>query len=225
MTTTFSPSSLSDTLRRIGRALVYRAPVWDRSGPLSLTLLGDTEGDIVPTEGTEVAYLTLPERTGPAPHEADVTGHAPTIAIPIFLTDPTLLAIFSPHGSASGGASMRQLAAEHTIVLIPEEAVRVTDQQTGLQTQGTLQWSNGAWTLNGTALPAANANYLDLAFWAWRCVLTRDPLAFLGGAGDESKNIVAGTATLMHHDGMPNGHKLWTRGDPADAGISLDGES
>lgn len=217
---------LSTVLRSLGRGVVFRAPRWTpgSSGPLTLTHLGDTEGDIAIATNPEMAALTTPELTGPAPIEMDYTGEAPVITFPMYLTDPALIALVSPTGQASAGRSRRSAPVEHTLVILPE-ALFLKADGSGIVSDYTLATSAGNWTLDGVALDAAQLALLAGSFWAWRGVFTTPPRSYRGGAGDARKNIEEVTFTLLHHPTMPEGHHLYTVGDPDEAGIDLDGGS
>lgn len=219
MASNFELKTLAEVLRSYGRGVVFRAERWDpeTGDPLALVHLGDTEGDIVFNPQAEVTGLTLPELTGPAIHEADSTGENPTLELPLFLADPALYPIVSPNGSAHGGRSNRVAAAEHTLAIFPEALFG--------ESREALVCTNGAWTLGGVALTSAQLALLDAALWLWRGFFSRPPRSFKGGAGDARKNIETVTFQVMHHDSMPEGHKLYTTGDPADSGIDLEGGS
>ena len=221
--------------RSYGRGVVFYAtataseadlaPVrWNPAQPLYLKHLGDTEGDITFTPNAEVSVLTTPEVSGPAPIEADYTGEAPTLEMPLYLADPTLLAIVSPNGSGSAGRSLRLAANEVTLAIFPESLFIGLDGD-GVPARLTLAVSNGTWTLDGDALTPAQEGFLSVALWAWRCVFQRPPRRFLGGSGDARKQIESVTATLMQHPDLPEGHKLYTIGDPELVNIALDGQS
>lgn len=229
----YSLKDLSTVVRSWGRGVVLYATSdqagttparWDRTGQLYLRHLGDTEGDIVVNTNAQTASLTTPELTGPAPHDVDYTGEAPEIEIPLYLADPALEAIISPTGQASAGRSRRSAPREHTLVIMPESLFLKADSA-GVVQSYTLAESSGAWTLNGVALTAAQLALLDASFWAWRVVFSRPPKRFRGGAGDDRKNIETVTAMVCHHPDMPEGHHLYTIGDPNDAGILLAGTS
>ena len=217
--------NLADVVRTIGRGVVFRAPRWNPGigEELVLTHLGDTEGDISIATNAEVAGLTTPELSGGAMHEADFVGENPTIEAPIFLADPTLLALVSPSGVASGGRSRRSAPEEHTLVIFPEQLFLET--VAGIVHRRTVAFSGGAWTFNGAALSAARQTLLDMSFWAWRGFFNRPPQRFLGGAGDAKKQIETVSFQVMHHPDMPEGHHLYTIGDPVAADIDLEGGS
>ncbi len=215
---------LTTILRTFGRGVVFSAPRWDRDVPLALTHLGDTEGDISIATNPEVSGLTLPELSGPAMHEADYTGENPVVELPLYLADPALLAIVSPIGSASAGATRRRAVAERMLVVIPE-ALFLVNNLSGAPERKQLAFAAGVWTLDGNPLSADQIDLLGQATWLWRGFFNRPPRSFKGGAGDAKKNIETVSFQSMHHPGMPEGHMLYTIGDPADAEINLDGES
>jgi hypothetical protein len=222
----YNLQDLRGVVRSWARGVAFYAPRWNPStgDPLNLTHLGDTEGDIGIALNGELATMTLPEVTGPAVHEADFTGENPVVDLPLYLAAPALLAVVSPAGSASGGRSSRQAPVEYTLVLFPEDLF-ITADVGGQQTRKELKFENGVWTVDGKALTAAQATMLDQAIWFWRGAFNRPPRTFKGGAGNERKNIEKATFQVMDHPDMPEGHHLYTTGDPADAGIDIEGGS
>lgn len=213
----FTVGNLKTIIRSIGRGVVFRASRWDPAAPIAMTFLGDTEGDIVLTPNAAVEKLTLPELSGPAPHEADYTGEAPVLEIPLFLADPTLVALISPSGASSAGRLLRTAAEEHTLVIFPEALfVKAKSRKSLAYT------AEGGWTLDGVALTSAQLALLDGALWLWRGFFNRPPRSYKGGAGDARKNIESASFEVMNHNDMPEGQMLYTLGDPADYGIELD---
>lgn len=217
--------NLNDVLRAVGRGLLFYAGRWDPAlgDPLAITHLGDTEGDIVFTPNAEIKELTTPELTGGAAHEADYMGEKPTLEFPLYLADPALLAIVSPIGTASAGRTMRSSVQEYTLVVFPETLFKVVTD--GVASRGVLKFSAGAWTLDDVALDAAQLAMLDQAIWLWRGYFSRPPRRMRGGGGDDSKNIESVTFQVMQHEAMPEGHQLYTQGNPFDYAIDLDGGS
>lgn len=220
------PQDLSTILRSLGRAFVCRADGWTPELGVALELehLGDTEGDVTIAHNAEVAGLTLPELTGPAFHEADFTGENPVVEMPLYLTSPALRATVSPSGLASGGLSARVPPIEHTLVIFPEGLILERDAQKKPH-RYPLDYTAGNWTLNGVALTAAQLALLDMSVWFWRGFFNRPSRVFKGGPGDERKEIDTVSFQVEHHADMPEGHHLWTLGDPADAGIDIEGGS
>ena len=76
---------LATLVRSWGRGVVFYADRWSPGTALALTHLGDTEGDIKIATNPAMAGLTTPELTGPAVHEMDYTGEAPTLELPLWL--------------------------------------------------------------------------------------------------------------------------------------------
>lgn len=215
---------LNQIVRSWGRGVVMYAPKWNPIGPLNLTHLGDTEGDISIATNPELALLTVPELTGPAGHEVDYTGENPTVEIPLYVTSPAMHALIGPTGQASAGRSRRSAPVEYTIAIFPEGLFLVPDGD-GIVQSETLTFAAGVWTLGGNPLSTDQETLLDSAFWLWRAVFSRPPRTFHGGAGDARKNIETVTVQGLHHPDMPEGHHLYTTGDPADSGINLEGTS
>lgn len=224
---------LATVVRSLGRGVVMYATSdqagtipasWNPTQPLYLQHLGDTEGDIEIETNPQMDALTTPELTGGAAHEMDYSGEGPEITIPLYLADPALEAIVSPFGLASAGLSRRAIAAEHTLVIFPE-GLFVTAAPGVAPAAAELAVSAGAWTLGGQALTSAQLAQLGQAFFAWRGWFTRPRKRFLGGAGDARKNIEPVTFRLGHHPDMPEGHHLYTIGNPYDASINLEGGS
>jgi len=214
---------LATVVRSWGRGVVFHAPRWDPAEPLALEHLGDTEGDIVINTNPDVQKLTTPELTGPAAHEADYTGEDPVVEIPLYLTDPDLWAIISPTGSAHAGMARRGVVYERTLAIFPEQLF--LEAVDGIPTRRQVSFAAGVWTFNAVPLTDAQNALLDASFWLWRGFFSRTPRRFLGGAGDARKNIETATFQTLQHPDLPEGHRLYTTGNPFDSGINLDGGS
>lgn len=215
-------TTLADLVAAIGRGKVFYAPKWTPGGAqLALTHLGETEGDIVFNTNAEVSAMTFPELSGPAKHAADFTGEDPVLEIPLYLADPALMAIISPAGSANGGRSRRSRVTEYTLVVLPEALFG--DVADGDPAPVISYTTLGGWELDGVAFTADQTAILEAALWLWRGYFTKPPRRFRGGAGDAKKNIETATFQVMHHGDMPEGHQLYTSGDPADATIDIGG--
>ena len=221
---------LETVLRQIGRGTVWYAvdesgnpTVWDYTSALTLEHLGDTEGDIAFNPNGQVATLTLPEISGQAIHEATDLGEGPTLDLPLFLADPDLLPIVSPRNSAHAGHIRTCDVAQRTIVIFPEELFQVSSASC---TYGTLSYTvSGGWKVNNVALTSAQETILENALWCWAGFFTRPNTTFKGGHGDDGKNIETVTFNLMMHPSLPDGHRLYTRGDPATYSIDITGNS
>lgn len=208
-----------------GRGVVFYADKWTRQGHLIMAQLGITEGDIVVTPQETLASLTIPELTGPAAHEMDYTGENPKIDVPLYLTDPALIAVCSPSGSAHAGRSRRSAVKEWTLMVIPESVFLENDAQ-GIVHDFEVDWTTGGrWLFNGVPFTPEQDMALGVSFWLWRAVFNRPPRKFRGGAGDAKKNIEQVAIQAMHHPLMPEGQHIYTTGNPFDSGINLNGES
>lgn len=222
----FTLADAAAVIATYGRGIVFDGDMWDpASGAISLTQLGHTEGDIVVNPNSQIAGLTLPELTGPAKHETDYLGEDPKIEIPLYLADPTLIARVSPSGSAHAGRSRRGPVKEHTLWVVPE-ALFLSADSVGIITTHTLSFDGaGVWTIDAVPLTAEQQRLLDASFWLWRAVFDRPPRRFRGGAGDDKKNLEKVMVSAMHHPDMPEGHHIYTTGDPFASDIDLNGMS
>ena len=221
---TFTLLNLETLLRKIGRGVVFYAhdggpasvgsPIrWDGTSTLYLAHLGDTEGDIAFVANGEVATLTLPEISGGAIHDATYLGENPQLQLPIFLADPDLLPILSPTGAAGAGHIRVRDVDERTIVVFPEDLFRTVGQS-----YEDLSFVSGVgWQLNGLPLSAAELTLLGMTLWLWRGYFERPDRVFMGGHGDDGKNIPAVNYNVMMHPTVPDGQRLYTMGDPATA--------
>lgn len=225
----FALLDLETLLRKLGRFTLFYAhdgtgpedigdPVrWDAASELQLAHLGDTEGPIVFNPQGSVAELHLPEISGDAAHEATYTGDNPMLEAPVFLADPDLLPIVSPTGLASAGHFRVRDVDARTIVAFPEELFRKTDQS-----YADLSVSGGVFLLDGSPLDSAHDTLLGASIWLWNAYATRPTENFPGGHGDDAKLIQTVAFKGMFHPDLPQGHRLWTRGNPFDYSINIE---
>lgn len=222
---------LEELLRKYGRGVIFYhhdgdddavgdPARWDGASQLFLAPLGDTEGDIVLEPNATVADLTLPEIAGDAIFESTYTGENPQLQIPLYLADPDLLPVVSPIGQAGAGHIRVREVSERTLVLFPEALFRKADG-----TYATLQFTGGQWLLDGDPLTASLLTFLELAVFLWRGYFERPTRSFLGGHGDDGKNIQTVNFNVMMHPDLPDGQRLYTVGDPATHLIDLEGGS
>lgn len=203
---------LTAQIRSIGRGSVfYASGAFAGSGTdLTLTHLGDTEGEISIEMNEEYSELTLPELTGPAPHEKYVAGQAPQVTIPLYAADAALRAIVTPTGSGSGGFQRRRSVAEYTLVIFPEDVFIESNAQAQLG-----YTTAGGWTVGGDAATTAQLALLDLSIFFWRGHFTVTPPMYRHEDG--GKVVQEVTFHAMHNGDMPNGHHLYTIGRPDQA--------
>lgn len=210
---------LDTTVFAIGKGAVFYADAWDFNSNIytALDFLGFTEGPVSVEMNETFNELTLPEYTGDAPHKRFVQGEAPVATIPLFTADPTLRAILSPTGGASGGRRRQQPVKEYTLVVLPEELF--LDPATDFQEDLVLAATGTSWTLGGVALSAEKDRLLNQAVWLWRGAFTKPPIRYQHEEGGKSVDEV--TFSCMYQVAAPNGHRLYTIGDPYDAGIDV----
>lgn len=190
---------------------------WDGSGPLNLAHLGNTEGEISPSSEVAISELTFPEYTGPSAHKRYYDGESVMVTIPLFFADPRLQAICSPIGSASGGHSRQRPVKEHTLVIVPEQLLFDPSSDAF----EALTYTGGVWQVGGSNLTAKQEQLLGLSIWAWRGSFGRQLPAYKHDDGGKVVNPVE--FSVMHSPEFPEGHMLYTRGDPTLAGIDLEG--
>lgn len=208
--------SLQDELRAIGRAVALVSDTaWKPGDKLSLTHLGDTEGDITVAFNESLVHMTLPEVTGPAKHESFVEGEDPVVTLPLFVADPALREILSPTGNASGGNSRRQRVKTRTLVLMPEELFFDGEAYTGLT-----YTAAGGWKMGANPLTEDQERLLGLSMFFWRGYFTRPGVSFKHG--DAGKVVESVSFQVMQSPFMPEGNQLYTLGDPEAAGIDID---
>lgn len=225
----YSLLNLETLLRKIGRGVIMYAhdggsgavgdPTrWDAASALELAHLGDTEGDIAFEPNGNVATLTLPELSGDAIHEATHVGENPQLQIPLFLADPDLLPIVSPTGAAGAGYTRVRDVSERTLVVFPEALFRKADGTFADLTYTTA----GGWLLDGGALTSDQETLLEMSLWLWRGYFERPSRNFMGGHGDDGKNIVTVNFNVMLHPDLPEGQRLYTVGDPSAASVNIE---
>jgi hypothetical protein len=221
----FTLADVSGVIASYGRGVVFYSEKWDTISPLAMTQLGVTEGDITVNTNGATAGLTLPELTGPIPHEMDYLGENPVIEIPLYLADPALIAIVSPSGSAHAGRSRRGPVKEYTLAIFPE-ALFLQSGADGIVTDHSVAFDGaGVWKFNNAVLTEEQQRLLDASFWLWRVVFNRPTRRFRGGAGDDKKNIETVSTQSMHHPDLPEGHHIYTSGDPFESNIDLNGSA
>lgn len=222
----YSLLDLTAQVRAIGRASVFygTGPYGYVASPtgadLTLTHLGDTEGEITVEFNEEYTGMTLPELTGGALHNRYVSGENPRVTIPLYVADPDVRAILSPTGSASGGYQRRRAVTNYVLVLIPEEVFIESNAQVALEatnTAGTM-----AWTVGGDAATPRQLELLDQSIWFWGGHFEKPGIPYRHEDG--GKAIMEVTYQSILNSDMPDGHMLYTIGRPdqADTAILID---
>lgn len=194
--------TLQNALRTIGKGYVFVGNPGE-TGSNGLRPLGATEGEIKVAFNQEFNDLKFPEYTGPAIHERKMTGENVTVTIPLILGDPDLLDDISPVRSRGGGYSSQQVVKTTSLVIFPEAEIR-----------GGLTYTAGSGGAAGTWTPAAPAN----AVWIWKGHFVRPGMNYK--QADGGKVIVETTFQALFDGTRPDGHRLYTIGDPVAAGIT-----
>lgn len=194
--------TLQNALRTIGKGYVFVGnPA--ATGAEGLRPLGATEGEIKVAFNQEFNDLKFPEYTGPAIHERKMTGENVTVTIPLILGDPDLLEAVSPVSARGGGYSSQQEVAVTSLVIFPESEIR-----------GGLTYTAGTGGAAGTWTPNEPVN----AVWIWKGHFVRPGMNYK--QADGGKVIVETTFQALFDANRPEGHKLYTIGDPVAAGIT-----
>jgi hypothetical protein len=226
---TVSLTSALAAQRDIGRSRVFHAVTaaggstatkWDTANELYLKWTCDTEGAVVHEPNMVIDRLKAVELTAEAPLSARVKGEAPTITIPAIYADPATRALLSPTGSASGGYSAARPVTELTMVIFAEELFY---NAATLEHDLVLDPNGGNWLLDATAYASwttRQKNLFGLTCWAWRVFPIKAPFRFT----DENHGLSVEPVTieLMVDQTMPEGHMLYTIGDPYLASTPID---
>lgn len=212
----YSLLDLTAQTRAIGRgAVFYGTGAFAGSGnDLTLTHLGDTEGEIGIESNEGYSDLQYPELTGEAIHERYIEGESPVVTIPLYVADASLRAIVSPTGSASGGYWRRRAVTEYTLAIFPEELFIEDNAQVAVA-----YTTAGGWTVGGDAATAAQEALIDLSIWFWRGHF--GPAKPIYRHEDGGKVVQEVMFQSMFNGDMPDGHRLYTIGDPSDSSIEI----
>lgn len=199
-----TPFSLSAAIAAIGVAEVYTGSVAAING---MTSLGGVEGTVEVTPGYNSNALSAPELTGDVAHQMVTTLGNVTVTIPLIIADMSVIPKISPTGTTGGGFSIPQKAAETTVLIIPRNLVGGSlVNTTGLTAGWTRTAGNGVAGASGAGAAPVNA------IWLWRATPTYASLPFAYGNG--GKIIITVTYTAMFDGTKPEGHKVFTIGDP-----------
>lgn len=192
--------NLQNALKSIGKGYVF---VGSTSAANGLQPLGATEGEIRVAFNQEFNDLRFPEYTGPAIHERKLTGENVTVTIPMIMGDPELYDRLSATSSTGGGYTSQQPVAVTSLVIFPESEIR-----------DGLGYAPGAAGAAGTWTPAAPSR----AVWIWKGHFNRPGMNYR--QADGGKVISEVTFQALFDASRPEGHKLYTIGDPSTQGIT-----
>ena len=207
MPPSLTPFTLTDALKAIGVAQVFIGdPLLVPGTAGALAVIGATEGPINFNPAFEYNPLTAPEITGGVNHQSTTTLGNVTISVPVILGDPTLYAKITPTKTVGGGFSFPQKVQETSCLIIP-----LAELGGGLayNVSGT-QWARTAG--NGVAAATGAGAAPQAAIWLWRCYISHGELPYSYTNG--GKVIATLTITGMYDATKPEGHKVYTIGDP-----------
>jgi hypothetical protein len=209
---------VAGTSEEVEDETVFTPGYWDGTGPIEIRHAGDTEGEIVLNPNLAFGRLQFPELTGDATVQARARNGAATVEIPFFTATPFLQGITNPMGTHGMGTSRAMPVLEYTLVIFPE--FLLFDRAT--REYKAITYEDGAWELDGEELTADQERLLGLSTWVWRCFPQGAPRRYRDE--DEGKVIETVTFDVMLDETKPEGHMLWTHGDPNAHGIDLEGE-
>ena len=191
----------------IGRATIWRRPVWDGTDDLfdGMVHIGNTEGAIDIAPNPEYSELTLPESSGPASLKRFVAGERPEFEIGIF-PSPVGLAVFSPTARAAAGQQRRRIAREHTLWIVPEALFLKADIN-GVMTEVPVTYSGGVFLKDGLALTAAEQELVDLSIVIWRADFSRTTPVYRHEDGGKSLRSV--NVRIQQDFRRPSGAQLY----------------
>lgn len=200
-----SPYTLAQALQAMGVAEVFTGDPLTAQG--GMTSLGAVEGTINVTPGYTRNELKAPELTGDVVHQAVTVLGEVTCVIPLIIADMSVIPRISPTGLASGGHSIPQKVAETSVLIVPRNQVG-GGLANVLGTQASWTRTAGNGVLGGSGAAGAPTN----AIWLWRCTPSYGALPFQYANG--GKIIIEVTFTAMFDATKPEGHKVFTIGDP-----------
>jgi hypothetical protein len=205
-----APLALTAALQNIGNAKLAIGDPFTASG---MAILGAKEGEIKVDLTAEYSDLTAKELTGPAVHQRTVMGVGARVTIPIIMGDTALYAKISPTGTSGGGWSNPQAIVPTSILVIPDsEIAGGIANATGLAAGWVVTTGNGYTGGSGAGYAPVHA------FWGWRAV---PELSGWGYTYENGGKIIREVVfQLLFDASRPEGHKLWTIGDPTAQGIS-----
>jgi hypothetical protein len=202
--------TLTEALQAIGNGQVFVG------NPLiagQMVALGAKEGAVTVEIEEQFNDLTAPELTGPTVHQRTLMGVNARVTIPVILGDTALYAKISPVGSRSGGWSSPQATVPTSVLVIPNQEVGGgLENATGLTGGWTRTAGNGVAGGSGAGVAPVHA------VWLWRAVPGTPARGFSYENG--GKIITPVTFQAMFDATKPEGHKVYTVGDPTAQGIT-----
>jgi hypothetical protein len=208
--------TLAQALKSVGNAEAF---IGDPFTTGSMVSLGAIEGKIGFSAPKTLNKLTAPELTGDVAHQATVTPGEVQVTLPLISDGDlaALLAKISPTGLGGEGSSSPVDVFSTSLLILPRK-----------QVGGGLSNVTTVWTrvTKGSNIGGSGAGFAPLgAVWLWRAMPNFDNIPFLYENG--GKQVVDVTFIGMwysnptHDADIPEGHKVYTVGDPRRAGVAI----
>src|SRR5690606_4880020 len=120
---------------------------------------------------------------------------------------------------ASGGYQRQRPVTEYTLVIFPEELF--LDAATNEYKQ--LTYTGTAWQVGGQALTPRQQELLGMSVWFWRGHFQKPGITYRSEDGGKLVLPVTFQAmpTKLATSIIPDGQRIYTLGDPEDAGIDI----
>ncbi len=198
--------------------------------PLNLEHAGDTEGALTVSFETERSNLLVPELFGNVPLKSFITSETPSITgVNVWVADPDIAMKWSPTGVPHGGRSRRAEDPGRTMRIYPEDLFIAADGQTqvGLVYEGNefmqQPLADDGVTAEGAPveIPADKEHLIGNIITLWRVGVDRADKVYQHEDG--SRSLAAVGIIPMIHPNMPNGHHVFTMGNPFDYDIETGG--
>lgn len=180
--------------------------------------MGQKEGRVEVANDQVWNQLTAPEITGPMVHDETLDGENLVVTIPLVVpADGGFWADTSPTATAGGGFSFPQVPTDTMVAIIPDNEVGGGLRYDSVTPEWVRLAGNGIAAANGAAAAPKNA------LWIWRARVSRGAPAFDRANG--GKMIVPVTIQAKYRqestvgNDMPEGHHLYSWGDPAAIGV------
>lgn len=193
-------TTLETYLGAFGNAFIMVGDPFTLDG---LSILGMKEGEIRVEFNPTYNDLTFPEQTGDAIWERGVKMGNVRVTIPMIIKDPALYATVSPTAESNMGSDLQVDVTTTSLVL-------VTEADFGVGNWGYPQPA-GPWA---PAAPTATA-------WFWHGHFERSELGYRDeDKGKLVRDVVFQSMRAPDSVGLPDGHRIFTLGDPVSQGIT-----
>jgi hypothetical protein len=189
---------LETAIKSIGNARIF---VGNPKVANGMIFAGVKDGAAQLARAQKFSDYMIDELTGDTIHHSYLMSDIPTVTFPIVLGDEAVYERFSTTGVAGGGFSRPQKVVPTTLLLVPEIDL---DPETGTLTYAQV----GGW------VPSAPKH----SIWIWAARLSMGNVSY--SHENAGKATSEATAVGMLYPSNPEGHKVYTIGDPVTAGVT-----